>query len=174
MLERPVSTPWGELASPSGVKASGPDLGKNAAMSNRRTAVVTGASSGIGAATARALHAEGFHVICAARRTERVEALATEISGTAVTCDVTDAASVAELVAVGSVASLNENKHHHHHHHLHHHVKANEAKKYPCTLRLCCTITFMVVGSFFFILFTVVFIFSAPEGAIEVVTGDDY
>lgn len=68
-------------------------------MSTRRTAVVTGASSGIGAATARALHAEGFHVVCAARRTERVEALATEIDGTAVTCDVTDADSVRALVA---------------------------------------------------------------------------
>ena len=42
----------------------------------RRTAVVTGASSGIGAATARALAAEGFHVYCAARRTERVVELA--------------------------------------------------------------------------------------------------
>ena len=69
-------------------------------MSNRRTAVVTGASSGIGAATARALHAEGFHVVCAARRTERIEALAAEIDGTAVTCDVTDADSVQALVAV--------------------------------------------------------------------------
>ena len=45
----------------------------------RRTAVVTGASSGIGAATARALAAEGFHVYCAARRTERVVELAEEI-----------------------------------------------------------------------------------------------
>ena len=62
-----------------------------------RTAVVTGASSGIGAATARALAAEGFHVVCAARRTERIEALAAEIDGTAVTCDVTDADAVAEL-----------------------------------------------------------------------------
>lgn len=49
-------------------------------------AVVTGASSGIGAATARALAAE-FHVFCVARRTERIEQLATEIGGTAVTCD---------------------------------------------------------------------------------------
>jgi NADP-dependent 3-hydroxy acid dehydrogenase YdfG len=48
----------------------------------RRTAVVTGASSGIGAATARALAHEGFAVICAARRSDRVEELAREIDGT--------------------------------------------------------------------------------------------
>lgn len=73
-----------------------------AAMSTPRTAVVTGASSGIGAATARALAAEGFRVICAARRTDRIAALAEEIGATAVTCDVTDAASVAGLAqAVG-------------------------------------------------------------------------
>ena len=46
-----------------------------------RTAVVTGASSGIGAATARALAAEGFRVVCAARRTDRIEDLAKEIGG---------------------------------------------------------------------------------------------
>jgi len=63
----------------------------------QRTAVVTGASSGIGAATARHLAAEGFHVFCAARRSDRVETLAAEIGGTAVTCDVTDADSVAAL-----------------------------------------------------------------------------
>ena len=65
----------------------------------RRTAVVTGASSGIGAATARALAAEGFHVYCAARRTERVVELAEEIGGTPVTVDVTSEDSVAALAS---------------------------------------------------------------------------
>ncbi|HEY5420528.1 MAG TPA: SDR family oxidoreductase, partial [Marmoricola sp.] len=69
---------------------------------SERTAVVTGASSGIGAATARALAGEGFRVFCAARREDRITALAEEIGGVAVACDVTDAASVAALAsAVG-------------------------------------------------------------------------
>ena len=67
-----------------------------------RLAVVTGASSGIGAATARHLAREGFEVVCAARRTDRIEALAAEIGGRAVACDVTDAGQVAALAeAVG-------------------------------------------------------------------------
>ena len=60
-------------------------------------AVVTGASSGIGAATARQLAELGYSVVCAARREERIAVLADEIGGTAVTCDVTDPDSVAEL-----------------------------------------------------------------------------
>jgi len=65
-------------------------------MSVRR-AVVTGASSGIGEATAKALAAEGFTVICAARRIERIVALADLIGGEAVGCDVTDEADVRRL-----------------------------------------------------------------------------
>lgn len=71
-------------------------------MEQTRSAVVTGASSGIGAATARHLAKQGFHVFCAARRRDRIEALAAEIGGTPVVCDVTDAESVEELAtAVG-------------------------------------------------------------------------
>ena len=66
-------------------------------MSQTRTAVVTGASSGIGAATARALAAQGFHVFCAARRADRIASLADEIGGTPVVCDVTSEPSVRAL-----------------------------------------------------------------------------
>lgn len=61
---------------------------------DRPTAVVTGASSGIGAATARALGAAGFHVVLGARRVERCEEIAKEIGGTALPLDVTDRESV--------------------------------------------------------------------------------
>lgn len=71
-------------------------------MSECPIAVVTGASSGIGAATARQLAAAGYQVWCAARRTDRIAALAAEISGRAIACDITDPAAVAKLAeAVG-------------------------------------------------------------------------
>ena len=58
-----------------------------------RIAVVTGASSGIGEATARELARQGFHVVIGARRVDRLESLAAEIEGTALPLDVTDADS---------------------------------------------------------------------------------
>ncbi|MEU8284618.1 SDR family oxidoreductase [Micromonospora sp. NPDC048905] len=72
-------------------------------------AIVTGASSGIGAATARRLAAEGFHVLAAARRAERLADLVAEITAaggqaTAVTCDITSDESVAGLAEAAAQA----------------------------------------------------------------------
>jgi NADP-dependent 3-hydroxy acid dehydrogenase YdfG len=74
--------------------------------SDRPTAVVTGASSGIGAATARALATSGFHVVLGARRVDRCAEIAAEIDGTAVRLDVTDAESVAAFAAAVPSARL--------------------------------------------------------------------
>jgi NADP-dependent 3-hydroxy acid dehydrogenase YdfG len=66
---------------------------------DRPVAVVTGASSGIGAATARELAGQGFQVVLGARRLELTEKIAAEIDGIALPLDVTDAESVAAFAA---------------------------------------------------------------------------
>ncbi|WP_037912151.1 SDR family NAD(P)-dependent oxidoreductase [Actinacidiphila yeochonensis] len=77
-----------------------------------RTAVVTGASGGIGAATARSLAEAGYHVALAARRTDRLEALAKELaeaghSASVHALDVTDRAAVdAFATALGDLPPL--------------------------------------------------------------------
>ncbi|WP_433198597.1 SDR family NAD(P)-dependent oxidoreductase [Nocardia sp. CA-107356] len=63
-----------------------------------RTAVVTGASSGIGEATARELAKQGYHVYVGARRLDRLQHLADEIGGTALELDVTSDDSVRAFV----------------------------------------------------------------------------
>lgn len=52
--------------------------------------LITGASSGIGAATARHAAAAGYNVVVAARSTDKLAALAEEIGGLAITCDVSE------------------------------------------------------------------------------------
>ena len=81
-------------------------------MTTRRV-VVTGASSGIGAATARLFRAHGWQVVAVARRTERLEALAAEIGCDIFTADLTDQAQVDALrdyvQALGPVHALVNN-----------------------------------------------------------------
>lgn len=62
-----------------------------------KVAVVTGASSGIGAATARALATDGFRVVLAARRLGRLREIAAEVGGEALALDVTDPDAVARF-----------------------------------------------------------------------------
>lgn len=64
-----------------------------------RTVLVTGASSGIGAATVRELAAGGLDTVSAARRLERCQELAAEVGGRALRLDVSDPDSVALLAA---------------------------------------------------------------------------
>jgi NADP-dependent 3-hydroxy acid dehydrogenase YdfG len=65
-----------------------------------KSVIVTGASSGIGASTARLLHAAGAYPVLAARRADRLAELSKELDGAlAVPADVTDPAQVRDLVA---------------------------------------------------------------------------
>lgn len=68
-------------------------------MTQGKIAVVTGASSGIGAATARALAGAGFRVVVGARRLDRLREVAGPIGATALPLDVRDEGSVRSFVA---------------------------------------------------------------------------
>ena len=78
-----------------------------------KRAVVTGASSGIGAAAVRALRNSGWDVVAVARRGDRLQALAAETGAQAITADVTDGQSVArmaeEVLATGGVDAVINN-----------------------------------------------------------------
>lgn len=70
---------------------------------NKAVVLVTGASSGIGEATARAAARAGARLVLAARREDRINKLASELDdAVAVRCDVTDAAQFAEVVRVAT------------------------------------------------------------------------
>lgn len=78
-------------------------------MNEKKVAVVTGGSAGIGEAACRALAADGWHVVVAARRIERCQMIADEIGGQAMALDVVDQGSVDKLQALPRVDLLVNN-----------------------------------------------------------------
>lgn len=89
--------------------ADGP-VASGAVTTKGRTAVVTGASSGIGAATARHLAAAGFEVVVGARRLDRLHEVADPIGARAIELDVTDTSSVEAFCgSLGDVSVLVNN-----------------------------------------------------------------
>ena len=68
-------------------------------MAGERIAVITGASSGIGEAIARALARKHWHCVLLARRADALERIATEIAGEWEVCDVSDRVQVDEVAA---------------------------------------------------------------------------
>jgi NADP-dependent 3-hydroxy acid dehydrogenase YdfG len=75
-------------------------------MSTQRIAVVTGASSGIGTATARELAGQGFHLVITARRRDRLDALSAEIGATASTLNVREKAERCLVCRPGSSRTI--------------------------------------------------------------------
>jgi NAD(P)-dependent dehydrogenase (short-subunit alcohol dehydrogenase family) len=72
---------------------------------NGHSAIVTGAASGMGAATARHLASQGAKVACLDMNLEGAQALASEVGGIALACDVSDAASAEAAVAAAREAN---------------------------------------------------------------------
>jgi NADP-dependent 3-hydroxy acid dehydrogenase YdfG len=104
-----------DSTAPETATTTGPASGVGTAPETKptRRALVTGASSGIGAATARRLRADGWDVVAAARRADRLEALAAEIGCETYVVDLTDddavAALASHLAATGGLDALVNN-----------------------------------------------------------------